>query len=193
MKDKMNTAYSAALIHLLKGTIYQENEKLWLTVLDHRNTMSKYFRQIGLQLFVDEQHGYAFLKEEQLEEEEEQSSALPPLLERRALTYNTTLLLVLLRKRLLDEEQRDILSMPVISEEEIVTEMSGYMPSRQDETKLRKQVITAINAVDKLGFLKEVKGYQKTYGIQRILKAKITAAEIVELLEKLKAHGGHDE
>lgn len=184
MSTDIQTPYAQALVHLLKGTVYTEQEKTWEQVIEYQQEIQKYFSTIGLALHLYESEGYAFLKQHEAEE----YGNFPKLLESRALPYNVSLLCVLLRKRMLEEEQKDILSVAVITEEQIVQEMMGVLPSKNNDAKVRTSILTTINKVVKMGFLKEMKGHKVTYGIQRILKAKIGAGEVNELLEKMKKH-----
>ena len=77
------------------------NPKTWQGILDFEKDIRDYFWVIGLELFLDEAEGYAFLKHRNWEPDEE---PLPRLVDKRPLSYPVSLLCVLLRKRLLEAD-----------------------------------------------------------------------------------------
>ena len=79
--------------HLLGGPLYLEDGELWEVLLRDEIEIGLYFRQIGLDLVVDREEGFAFLR--QLEPRGEER--VPRLIRRQKLTYPATLLLVCLR------------------------------------------------------------------------------------------------
>src|SRR5690606_27948486 len=100
MSDEHATA--SAIIRLMQGVVYRESDEgTWNTVERSGAAVRDHFATIGVDVVVDEEEGYAYLRSRPEVQGEE---ALPRLVRRRALTYPLSLLLVLLRKRLLEFE-----------------------------------------------------------------------------------------
>ena len=104
--------YAPALIRLLRGVVYADDESTWKLIRDHEHPVRAYFETIGLTLHWSEADGYAFLRQD-----ERETNELPQLVRRVPLNYSTTLLCVLLRERLLQHDAGgvDFLTLPQVS------------------------------------------------------------------------------
>jgi hypothetical protein len=174
---------SQVLIYLLKGVIYKsQQEVLWLDLLAVLPEAQEYFGKIGLEVYVDELEGFAFLRQKSTEE----NTADLKLIQKRPLSYSVSLLCLLLRKYLLEQDVQGGLLRPIISQEKIIEMMSVYFPEKHNEAKLTDQIESAINKVIELGFLRILKQQEKIYEIQRIIKAFIDADWLQQLDEKLE-------
>ena len=97
--SEINVELSNACISLLKGIIIKENkEKIWDTILNYRNQIEDYFRQLGLTLKLYEEEGYCYLQ--QIEDDE--TNNLLKLVPKIPLSLHLSLLLVSLRKYMLE-------------------------------------------------------------------------------------------
>lgn len=192
--------YSIVLIRLLQGVLYQESAKEWNLLLSYQAPIRNYFAVLNINLFLDEQEGYAFLtqratdatneyRESNSEEtlKDDKDSIIPRLIRRAPLSYDATLLCVLLRERLLqfDTQEKESARL-IISNDEIIELIRPYLTERNDELKLINKIDSCIKKVIELGFLKELKsGTSLEYEVRRIIKSRINAEQLLEIKEKL--------
>ena len=84
---------SIVAVHLLQGVVYQDEERVWDLVLNHRSRLDAYFGRLGLRLVVDEGEGFAFLR--QLDDSELENvrgyDQVPKLFRKKRLSYDATL------------------------------------------------------------------------------------------------------
>lgn len=62
------------------------------------------------------------------------------------------------------------------------------MPSAPDEAKQQDKIITTINKVIDIGFLRKVEGNTDNYEIHRIIKGFVNADEIDAALKRLESY-----
>lgn len=182
----------ALLINLLKGVVYQENNlPLWNSLILQQNAVIEYFKMIGLELFLDEVEGYAFLRQINYDDTDSGTESsnltenLPQLIVRRQLNYPTSLLCVLLRKRMLEHDTSGGDLRVILTKDHIVNMMTLYLPERTNEVKTVEQIETCINKLIDLGFLRKLKSDENSYEVRRIIKAFIDAAWLSGLDGKL--------
>ena len=181
-----DNALAAILVQLLKGVIYEDRHaKLWLSLLQLQTAVRDYYRVIGLELYLDEAEGYAFLKQQEADVEESEENNIPRLIPRRSLSFPVSLLLVLLRKRLAEEDAVGGELRVVLSREQVIDMMLLFMPEEKNEAHLNDQINTAINRAVDYGFLRKLtQGDGNTLEIRRILKAFVDA----QWLDDFQAH-----
>lgn len=183
-------AIAPIAIHLLKGVLYREQSaKLWEEMLRLRAHVADYLRVIGLELTLDEEEGYAFLK--QRKQEDDDASPLPRLIPSRSLSYGVSLLCVLLRKKLVEADASGADTRVFIKRSQIVETMQVYLPAQAHEARMVDKIDADIKKVLDYGFLRELKGQEGEYEVRRILKAVVDADWLVSLEEKLKAYQDH--
>ena len=96
MTEEKDMNYSRALITILKGVVDKRTQPdIWNIIKDNQPRMEEYVAQIGLLLYVDDNAGYAYVKQNDDEN-------LPRLVPRHQLSYGLSILLVQLRKCLGD-------------------------------------------------------------------------------------------
>ncbi|PHS22435.1 MAG: hypothetical protein COA83_11785 [Methylophaga sp.] len=188
-----DSALPALLVQLLKGVIYQDQHaKLWHSLLQLQAAVRDYFRVIGLELYLDEAEGYAFLKQQDLDEDKQgdaEENSIPRLIPRRSLTFPVSLLLVLLRKRLAEEDASAGETRIILSREQVIDMMLLFMPEQKNEARLHDQIKTAINRAIDYGFLRKLQqGEADLLEISRILKAFVDAQWLSEFQEHLDAY-----
>ncbi len=190
-KSSHDSALPALLVQLLKGVLYEDQHaKLWHSLLLLQSAVRDYFRVIGLELYLDEAEGYAFLKQQEIDDEKQHSDdSIPRLIPRRSLTFPVSLLLVLLRKRLAEEDASGGETRVILSREQVIDMMLLFMPEQKNEARLNDQIKTAINRVVEYGFLRKLKqGENDLLEIRRILKAFVDAQWLDEFQEHLDAY-----
>jgi hypothetical protein len=176
--------YSLSLISLLKGVVYEHQKAAWANLTDHEADVKKYFSTIGLELFMDKSEGYAFLRQVEFEEEVD----IPRLAEKRQLDFYTSLLCLVLRKYLLENDAQGGMVRAIIPQQEIVNRVKLFMPTAPDEAKQQDKIITTINKVIDIGFLRKVEDNTDNYEIHRIIKGFVNADEIDSTLKRLEAY-----
>ena len=134
--NEINVELSNAYISLLKGIIIKENkEKIWDTILNYRNQIEDYFRQLGLTLKLYEEEGYCYLQ--QIEDDE--TDNLLKLVPKVPLSLHLSLLLVSLRKYMLESTANGDEKI-VISKEEIFIKMKNYLKEFLNILKILKKL-----------------------------------------------------
>jgi len=183
----MNHNAKLATTLLLKGLFYKsENENAWMELVDQsRGVISDYVSMIGLALEIDENEGYAYLKNM---ESEENQTPLPKLIQSRELSYKVSLLCVLLRKRVVDFEMQNESSRAVVTKDELVQNIILFLPQKFNETKLYKEIDTTIKKVEDLGFLKRLKSSEDSYEIRSSIKAFVDAQWLSEFSQRLEEY-----
>lgn len=181
----MEQGYSLSLIALLKGVVYNHQKDVWDNLLQYEPDVKKYFQPVGLELFLDKSEGYAFLRQRELEDEDD---PLPRLAEKRQLNFLTSLLCIVIRKYLLEHDAQGGSVRSIISEQEIINRMKVFLPVKNDEAKQQEKIVTTINKVAELGFIRKLDDQEKNYEIHRIIKGFVNADVIDESLKKLKEY-----
>ncbi len=187
---QQDSALAAILVQLLKGVVYEDRHaKLWLSLLQLQAAVRDYFRVIGLELYLDEAEGYAFLKQQPIDEDNSDAITVPRLIPRRSLTFPVSLLLVMLRKRLAEEDALGGSTRVVLSREQIADMMLLFMPEQKNEARLNDQINTAINRAIDYGFLRKLKqSGAELLEIRRILKAFVDAQWLDEFQQHLDGY-----
>lgn len=176
---------SAAVIPLLKGVVYQEeNPGLWGALLKLQASVRDYVAVLGLELILDEAEGYAFLRSRQ-DVDEDSPTAIPRLVVRRQLSYPVSLLLALLRKKLAEFDAGGGDTRLILSREEVVELIRIFFPAGSNEVKLIGQVDATINKIAELGFVRRLRGQNQMIEVRRILKAFVDAQWLNQFDERL--------
>jgi hypothetical protein len=182
------------VIPLLKGVVYRDNdEKRWQQLTALQLQIRDYVSVLGLELYLDEAEGYAFLRSPGATGAAESVIAdgeLPRLVSRRPLTYGVSLLLALLRKRLAEFDATSGDTKLVLSQSDIVDLVTVFQPSSTNEAKQVDRVERDIGTIVDLGFLRAMQSKAKrngepTYEVRRILKAFVDAQWMSEFNERL--------
>ncbi|MCP5502350.1 MAG: DUF4194 domain-containing protein [Leptospiraceae bacterium] len=176
--------YAAAVLKLLKGVVYEEEKEIWNIIIEDREALKDYFHKIGLKVLIFESDGYAFLSQD----EPEEGSLFPLLVERRQLSYPVTLLLALLRNRFAEMEANSTDARLVLNKKEIKEMLVSFLPEDRNEAKRFDKIDVHINKLIDYGFLRKLKNESDRYEVKNIIKAKINADILSEILQKLEEH-----
>lgn len=164
---------------LFKGVLCREaDEKLWQTLGELSSHVQDYVSVLGLELFLDDAEGYAFLRSRD-------DSDLPRLVQRRQLTFNVSLLLALLRARLAEFDQRNDETRLVMTEAQLREMLAVFLPETSNEARMLDQLNTTIKKVVELGFLRRLRGQENSYEVARIIKAFVDAQWLEEFDARL--------
>lgn len=187
-------AVATSAIRLMQGVVYQESDA-WEDLLRHRGAVRDHFAVVGLDVVVDADEGYAYLRTREPDDGED---PLPRVIRRRALTYADSLLLVLLRKRMVEFESAGDQGQLVLTSDEIAEMIQLFLARSTDEARVLKQVDTSINRLVTMGFLRQLRGRRDTWEVRRILKAYVDGQTLSDFARKLAEYadhtdGGHDD
>ncbi len=154
-KTDVNNGFSVVMITLLKGVVYaDENIKLWQNLLSFQARIRDYVREIGLELVISEDEGFAWL---QTSTSYGEQTELPKLVMKRQLSYPVSLLLALLRRKLAEHDASSSESRLILGREEIVEMIKTFLPAGSNEARLVDQIDTYINKVIELGFARRLR------------------------------------
>lgn len=192
MRSELEQATSVAVIRLMRGVVYREShEAEWTTLLRHPAGVRDHFVTIGVDLVVDEQEGYAYLRsrdEAYLRSREEQEQPLPRLVNRRTLSYPVSLLLVLLRKRLVEHESTSQQTRLILTREQLADLVGLFLSDTSDQARQSDQIDTTIRKVIELGFLRQLREQQPTFEVRRVLKAYVDAQTLADFAGVLESY-----
>jgi hypothetical protein len=187
MKDASNLLpYAGSILSLLKGIVYEDDNKdTWNNLIQYNEKITNYFANIGIDLFVYESEGYAFLKQTVFDE----GVKVPQLIEKRALSFPVTLLLVLLREKIFEwDNSMEGSSRLILSKTQIKDLLMPFISFGTNEVKAIDKIDPHINKLIDYGFLRKLKDDPNKLEVKRIIKSKITAEELNELKNKLETH-----
>ncbi len=185
--EKNINPYSKAIVKLLKGTV-ERNSNLWDDVILYQIEIQEYISQIGLELIVKKDEGFAFVK--QFEDSEGNTLGL---IIRRQIGFETSIVLVVLRQSLeeFDSNPTQIhVNEKFITDIEIKDEVELFLPDKFNRVKFMKELDSYIKKIVDLGYLKEVskKENETKYQIHRIIKEKVTLDILQEFNLKLQSY-----
>ena len=183
--DVNNNGFSVVMITLLKGVVYaDENVKLWQNLLSFQARIRDYVREIGLELVIYEDEGFAWL---QTATSHEGQTDLPRLVMKRPLSYPVSLLLALLRQ-LAEHDASSSESRLILGRDEIVEMVKTFLPSGSNEARLVDQIDTCINKVIELGFARRLRSENNKIEVRRLLKAFVDAQWLNDFDTHLKTY-----
>ncbi|MGL4369977.1 MAG: DUF4194 domain-containing protein [Spirochaetota bacterium] len=183
--EEKEDSFSLITIALLKGVIYlDDNPVLWQNLLRLQSRVIDYVREIGLDLVIHEEEGFAYLHAKN----DGNGRELPSLIAKRELSYPVSLLLALLRRRLAEHDAGGGDLRLILDRDEIVNLMKTYLPSGSNEAKITDQVDSYINKAADLGFVRRLRGESGRFEVRRILKAFVDAQWLNDFDSRLKEY-----
>jgi hypothetical protein len=175
-----DTEVSVALAHLLGGPVYAEDHPgVWSTVATKTAHLRDHLTPFGLRLLVDDVENYAYLRTF-----DELPEGMPRLFRRHKLTFGATILLILLRRHLATAESDAVASRIVVTTAEMVEWLTLYHPECTSPDK----IATDVAGVERLGYLRKLRGHEDTFEIRRIVKAVVTSDWIAAYGTRLLEH-----
>ncbi len=180
MQEERDIEYSRALVSLLRGVVDKRQQlDLWNIIKDNQPRIEEYLRQIGLLLYVDDNGGYAYVKQND-------DDNLPRLVPRHQLSYGLSILLIQLRKALGDFDATNGDNILVMSEEDIKLRLKAFYPAVTNETKFDNEVLRHIRKAVEMGFLSEVDGQESFYEVRELIRSFVTADWLQKFNERLQ-------
>lgn len=176
--------YSKAIIRLLKSTV-ERSSNVWEDIIHYQKEIQEYIGQIGLELIVKKDEGFAFIK--QFENSEGETLGL---VTRRQIGFETSIVLVVLRQSLeeFDSNPTQLATEKFITDSEIKDELELFLQEGYNKLKFKKELDKYIRNVVELGYLKEInkKDNETKYQIHRIIKEKITLDILQDFKTKIE-------
>lgn len=180
---------SKVLIQLLKGPIYRDTMPvLWQDFLINKEQVYDYFQNIGLNVFVHDDFGFAFLRQPQTSDNVDDDKALPRLIQQRELSFEFSVLLILLRKKLAEHDNSSSEARVVLDEREIVQMMKIFLPETNNEIKQKKEIDSLIEKAAEMGVLRRMTYDQRKLEVMRILAALFDASRLAELQNRIEEY-----
>ncbi len=184
--------YAPAIIRLLQGVVYNDDRALWDNLINYQVKIKEYFGMIGLEVYISESEGFAFLRQKQFAEEINDGNkvVLPELIRKQPLSYSVTLLCVLLLEKLIEFDVTGGDSTRLIlNKDEIKDMMRIFLSEKTNEAKVIDKLDADINKLIDYGFLKKLNDAE--YEVRRILKAKVPIDKLLEIRQKLESYAGY--
>jgi hypothetical protein len=187
--DNKVVEYAHLVIKLLQDVVYDDDKVTWNDLLTYQVAVRDYFAKIGIDIYLDEREGFAFLRQN-----EDEDHPLPRLVRRTPLSYDVTLLCAMLREVLEEFDLGDTESRKCfITGQELREKIELFFPEPSNKVKLLEKLDRSIQSAVKLGFLKEVSpegtdSQEMRYEVRRIIKAKITNAKLEEIKQELNQY-----
>ncbi|MDO5570239.1 MAG: DUF4194 domain-containing protein [Bacteroidales bacterium] len=182
--------FAEAVVKLLQGVIYSESKTLWNDLLSYQKQIQDYISQIGLELIIEKNDGYAFLRQYELDE----TGKIIGLNRRQSLSFEHTLLCVLLREWLDEfESSQNADDIMIITHNELRNRIEIFFKEQSNKVRLLKELDKYIKDMVKLGFLRQYNNENKNeeilqYEVRRIIKSRITTDKLEEFKQKLEAN-----
>lgn len=179
------TGFSAVLVKLYKGPVYRDRHaKEWQSLLTYLAPVKQHFAQIGVDVVLAEDHGYAFLRNGDNEE-------IPALVVPHQFSYPVSLMCILLTRRLKEHDAGGRSDRLVVRRDLLFAEMAPFFPNSTNEAKLTTKLETALRSLIDAGFIEEVIGEPGSYSIRRIIEAVFTADLVGEIEAKLREYAAY--
>lgn len=177
--DKADILFSTTLINLLQGVVQKEdNAEIWNTIRSQQFRIDEYMEKIGLSLVIDDEGGFAFLKQRD-------DDVLPHLVKKQPLTFRMSLFLALLRNEINEYDSGSGEGALVIREEEMVRRMKPYFPDVSDEVKFTNSIDRCFSKALEMKILVPVKDNEYEYEVQPVLRRFMDAEWLSEFNRQL--------
>lgn len=177
--DKADILFSTTLINLLQGVVRKEdNAEIWNTIRSQQFRIDEYMEKIGLSLVIDDEGGFAFLKQRD-------DDVLPHLVKKQPLTFRMSLFLALLRNEINEYDSGSGEGALVIREEEMVRRMKPYFPDVSDEVKFTNSIDRCFSKALEMKILVPVKDNEYEYEVQPVFRRFMDAEWLSEFNRQL--------
>lgn len=177
--DKADILFSTTLINLLQGVVRKEdNAEIWNTIRSQQFRIDEYMEKICLSLVIDDEGGFAFLKQRD-------DDVLPHLVKKQPLTFRMSLFLALLRNEINEYDSGSGEGALVIREEEMVRRMKPYFPDVSDEVKFTNSIDRCFSKALEMKILVPVKDNEYEYEVQPVLRRFMDAEWLSEFNRQL--------
>ena len=185
--DSIIAPYGRTVVRLLKGPVEVTDTNAWEDILNYQSEINKYLANIGIELIVKRDEGFAYIK--QIVDDEDRTTGLIP---RQQLGFEISVILIILRQMLeeFDSNMDELYSTECfVRADDLKERIEIFLPERFNRVKLLSEIDTYITRLVSLGYLKLIKRDNvNTYQIHRIIKEKVTLDKLQEFKDKLQEY-----
>ncbi|MBM6865827.1 DUF4194 domain-containing protein [Bacteroides caecigallinarum] len=185
--DSIIAPYGRTVVRLLKGPVEVTDTNAWEDILNYQSEINKYLMNIGIELIVKRDEGFAYIK--QIVDDEDRTTGLIP---RQQLGFEISVILIILRQMLeeFDSNMDELYSTECfVRADDLKERIEIFLPERFNRVKLLSEIDTYITRLVSLGYLKLIKRDNvNTYQIHRIIKEKVTLDKLQEFKDKLQEY-----
>ena len=185
--DSIIAPYGRTVVRLLKGPVEVTDTNAWEDILNYQSDINKYLMNIGIELIVKRDEGFAYIK--QIVDDEDRTTGLIP---RQQLGFEISVILIILRQMLeeFDSNMDELYSTECfVRADDLKERIEIFLPERFNRVKLLSEIDTYIIRLVSLGYLKLIKRDNlNTYQIHRIIKEKVTLDKLQEFKDKLQEY-----
>lgn len=185
--DSIIAPYGRTVVRLLKGPVEATDTNAWEEILNYQSEINKYLMNIGIELIVKRDEGFAYIK--QIVDDDDRTTGLIP---RQQLGFEISVILIILRQMLeeFDSNMDELYATErFVSADELKERIEIFLPERFNRVKLLSEIDAYINRIVSLGYLKLIKRDNvNTYQIHRIIKEKVTLDKLQEFKDKLQEY-----
>ena len=181
--------WAGAAVRLLQGIVYHDDAgDAWESILAGVTPLSDYFARIGLLLIVNEEDGFAYLRQIAPETLPTDYPAIPKLFRSVRLTFEASLLCVLLRdelRRFEEEIHRD--DRCVVLQSALLEIWQSLLPGQTDSVRANRNLGGQLRKLEELKFVRRFEKDPPSWEVRRILKARLPLEELESLRAELEA------
>lgn len=185
--DSIIAPYGRTVVRLLKGPVEVTDTNAWEDILNYQSEINKYLMNIGIELIVKRDEGFAYIK--QIVDDDDRTTGLIP---RQQLGFEISVILIILRQMLeeFDNNMDELYSTECfVRADDLKERIEIFLPERFNRVKLLSEIDTYITRLVSLGYLKLIKRDNvNTYQIHRIIKEKVTLDKLQEFKDKLQEY-----
>lgn len=185
--DSIIAPYGRTVVRLLKGPVEVTDTNAWEDIQNYQSEINKYLMNIGIELIVKRDEGFAYIK--QIVDDEDKTTGLIP---RQQLGFEISVILIILRQMLeeFDSNMDELYSTECfVRADDLKERIEIFLPERFNRVKLLSEIDTYITRLVSLGYLKLIKRDNvNTYQIHRIIKEKVTLDKLQEFKDKLQEY-----
>jgi hypothetical protein len=188
----MNTPllpYTSIFIRLLKGPVEYLDKSSWEQLLQYQAELTRFLQQLGLQLVLEKEDGYAYLEQVRLDEDD----TVAGWVRRIQLGYEESILLVLLRDMMAEFEVGEATTRELIRKRREIKEYAElFFKENPSRVKFIRDLDRLIDRVEELGFLEKTETSdlidEQKFRIKKIIKARVDNEVLENFKQQLIEH-----
>jgi hypothetical protein len=179
--------FTSVFVKLLKGPVEYLEKSTWEKLLLYKKELIVFVRQLGLTLVLEEEDGYAYLKQATQEDDETAVSWM----QRRSFTYDESVLLVLLRDMMAEFEIGEATTRELIRKRREIKEYAElFFKENASRIKFIRELDRIIDKAEENGFLAKTEDHElpdeQKFRIKKIIKAKVDGEVLDRFREQLQ-------
>lgn len=190
LRERVKLPMARLVVRLLKSDM-DRKDKLWQDLVNYNSDVQDYVEKIGLELILNKEEGYAFLKQVEIDDE----GGTVGLVSRIPMGFHASIVCVILREMLEEFDTDPTYAMThdrFVTHQELKEHIELFFREKSNRVQFLSDLDKHINKNVEFGFLKVVSKNdfidKRRYIISRIIKEKVTIAILDEFKEKLNEY-----